>query len=77
VIYHQDVFISMGLETMPTRTNRDDGVMPLAFDTTGTVGGRVAFQPKWYSHIVGVRGARSLPHLLNSMKTHTRRCSDN
>jgi hypothetical protein len=42
VIYHQDAFISMGLEPMPTRTNRDGGVMPLAFDSAGIVGDRVA-----------------------------------
>lgn len=28
MIYHQDVFIRMALETMPTRTNRHGGVMP-------------------------------------------------
>jgi restriction system protein len=60
VVYHQDMCIRMGLETMPTRTNRDGGVMPSHSTLGGIVGGRVAIQPKWYSHTVGVTAVRDL-----------------
>jgi len=60
VIYHQDVFIRMGLETMPTRTNRHGWCDALAFDTRRIVGGGVATQPKWYSHTLGATAVRDL-----------------
>ena len=43
MIYHQDVFIRMGLETMPTRTNRHGGVMP----SQSTLGGLSAAESQF------------------------------